>query len=140
MGGRDCERKIGVPGANLSAQNSSEKTTGKPADSIELINKGAVIARDGEKTVFPSVVRLPVWLDAADRANPKAIIAFIIRNRSRISFVCFVIHILEYAGELVVILRHATSIRHDFSLVICQLSIVIGKWELGTRQTNSKTD
>ena len=43
---------------------------------FELINGGAVIANtsnsNSDNTGFPSVVRLPDWLDAADRAHPSA--------------------------------------------------------------------
>ena len=43
----------------------------RPYD-MELVGGGAVIARDGPKTGFPSVVRVPDWIPTEQRAHPQA--------------------------------------------------------------------
>ncbi|MEX1039280.1 MAG: hypothetical protein WDZ51_01525 [Pirellulaceae bacterium] len=39
---------------------------------FQLVARGAVIARDGPKTGFPSVIRVPEWVAASQRAAPQA--------------------------------------------------------------------
>ena len=40
---------------------------------FQLLGGGKVIARDGPKTTFPSVIRIPDWVKADDRVHPGAV-------------------------------------------------------------------
>lgn len=43
-----------------------------PTYDFQLVGSGDVIARDGPKTGFPSVVRVPEWVPVEERAHPRA--------------------------------------------------------------------
>ncbi len=57
---------------NGIAQQSNAAEKQPCAFDIELFNRGAEIAREGEKTVFSTVIRFPPWLCLEDRADPAA--------------------------------------------------------------------
>ncbi len=46
--------------------------TAEAVHPFELVGDGKVIAREGPDTDFPSVIRVPDWIDGADRADPDA--------------------------------------------------------------------
>ncbi len=60
---------IGMLLTITSGMNLSEAG---PTYEFQLVGNGNVIARDGPKTGFPSVVRVPDWVPVEERAHPRA--------------------------------------------------------------------
>lgn len=70
-----CRWILGIAiGALLGFGTESNFTTfaGEPTYQFQLVGAGQVIARDGPKTGFPSVVRVPDWVPIEERAHPRA--------------------------------------------------------------------
>ena len=53
-------------------QNAMVPTPEGNTYGVQLVAGGAVIARKGPKTMFPTVIRVPDWLTVEQRAHPKA--------------------------------------------------------------------
>lgn len=58
--------------ACLGLTFGSRQALGGRAYTFELVADGAVIARDGADTAFPSIIRIPDWIASSERADSSA--------------------------------------------------------------------